>query len=569
MTSARHRFSPAALAVLLLMLGAGAPGAQEPDPIEPPEGVFFESVDVNLVNVDVHVTDKKGNRVPDLTIDDFEIYENGRPMKITNFYAVEDGRRRPPEGGVEAPRELPVDIQAPDRLDPLALPEDQRLSLILYFDNMRLRPFNRNKVAGEIMSFLHRHVGRDDQVMLVTFERSLHIRQPFTSDLSDVRLAIDGILKLSALGVQAGTDRRDVIRRIEHSRDELDALSQVDFYAKSTYDDVVRSIRGMKDLVSSLAGLPGRKAFLYVSDGIPMTAAEDLFYLVNQKHTDGSNSMLRSRRYSARSRYRELTAHANANRVTFYTIEAQGNRPHDSLSADSTSVDGSMIDIDGFRQLNLRESQMMMAEDTGGQAVFGTNNFDDALDRVAEDLKSFYSLGYTPAHRGDGRYHTIEVRLKRKGLRVRHRAGYRDKTRSTRMTEGTLASLLFGVEANPLEVLCEAQRPTKREDGRYLVPFLVRIPLGKITFVPIESIHRSNLQISVAVIDDENELSPVDLKPLPITVPESDFATAVQQYYVYEVELLMEKGRQIVAVGVQDEIAGQTSYVRTPVEIGS
>ncbi len=157
--------------------------------------------------------------------------------------------------------------------------------------------------------------------------------------------------------------------------------------------------------------------------------------------------------------------------------------------------------------------------------------------------------------------------MKRKGLEVRHRAGYRDKTRATRMSEGTLASLLFGIETNPLEVDCRVEPPRRRDDGRYMVPFLVRIPIGKITFVPIESLLRSNLQISVAVIDEEGEHSPVDLKPLPITVPESEFATARQQYYVYEVELLMESGRQVVAVGVHDELAGQTSYVRTQVLI--
>ena len=73
----------------------------------------------------------------------------------------------------------------------------------------------------------------------------------------------------------------------------------------------------------------------------------------------------------------------------------------------------------------------------------------------------------------------------------------------------------------------------------------------------------------MAVIDDDNDLSPGDLKPVPINVPDGDIDTARQQYYVYEVQLLMERGRQVVAVGVQDEIAGQTSYIRTPVIIGS
>ena len=56
------------------------------------EGLFVESVDVNVVNVEVYVTDKEGNRVTGLTRDDFVLEVSDRPVAITNFYAVEDGR---------------------------------------------------------------------------------------------------------------------------------------------------------------------------------------------------------------------------------------------------------------------------------------------------------------------------------------------------------------------------------------------------------------------------------------------------------------------------------------------
>ena len=49
------------------------------------EGVFFETVDVNVVNVQVFVTDKKGNPVTGLGIDDFEVFENKQPVKISNL----------------------------------------------------------------------------------------------------------------------------------------------------------------------------------------------------------------------------------------------------------------------------------------------------------------------------------------------------------------------------------------------------------------------------------------------------------------------------------------------------
>ena len=70
--------------------GADDPAADSGQPATGPE--FFESIDVNLVNVDVYVTDKKGNRINGLTRNDFELFEDKKPVQITNFYAVEDGR---------------------------------------------------------------------------------------------------------------------------------------------------------------------------------------------------------------------------------------------------------------------------------------------------------------------------------------------------------------------------------------------------------------------------------------------------------------------------------------------
>src|SRR5207247_6062324 len=48
-----------------------------------------ETIDVKVINVDVVVSDKKGNAITGLTKDDFELFENGQPKVISNFYEVE------------------------------------------------------------------------------------------------------------------------------------------------------------------------------------------------------------------------------------------------------------------------------------------------------------------------------------------------------------------------------------------------------------------------------------------------------------------------------------------------
>ena len=161
--------------------------------------LFFESVDVNLVNVDVFVTDDKGNRVTDLLPSDFEVFEDGRPVEVTNFYVVEDRKyKRGMPAALPAPA-VEIDASAPsgsvEASPPLLedvdiVPDSQRLSVILFIDNLNIRPFDRNKVMREMNRFLHERVSRDDQVMVVSFERTTHVRQSFTND---IRLVMDAL----------------------------------------------------------------------------------------------------------------------------------------------------------------------------------------------------------------------------------------------------------------------------------------------------------------------------------------------------------------------------------------
>ena len=551
---------------------AGAPPASEE--ASGTDQIFFERVDVNVVNIDVYVTDKKGQRVSGLTIDDFEVLEDGRPVQISNFYAVEDGV---PVSEGEAPAATIAEdgrLVRELRLEPMAVPEDQRLHLIIYFDNNFMKPFNRNKVISQVRRFLATHVEPEDRMMLVTFERWLHIRHEFTTDRRAISDAMTEIETHTGLGVQAASDRRQVLRRIDMSRTEEEALAHVRSHADSVYHDMGNSIDALGEIVASMAGLPGRKALLYVSDGIPMAAAQDLFYLLDTKYSGRLAAQLLANRYSARRRFRELTARANANRVTFYTLEAAGLRSHASLSAEyggsggGQLSDGSRIEVDVVNVSNRQEPLQLIAVDTGGISAFNTNNLAGALDNMAGDFRSYYSLGYAPRHGGDGRYHDIEVKVKRRGLRVRHRAGYRDKSTETQVNEGTLAVLMHGLGKNPLAIELDVADGRLQDNDKYKVPFEVRIPLGKLALMPQAALHRGNLRVSVAVIDGDGRLSPIEQTPIPIEIPESDLAAARQQYFVYAAELLMRPGPQKVAIGVRDELGGESSYIRRAVMIG-
>ena len=68
-----------------------------------------------------------------------------------------------------------------------------------------------------------------------------------------------------------------------------------------------------------------------------------------------------------------------------------------------------------------------LAEETGGRAVFpsGADELNEAFDQISAELRSQYSLGYTPANTArDGRFRKVEVKVKTSGHQAKARRGY-------------------------------------------------------------------------------------------------------------------------------------------------
>ena len=563
----RRAFAAAALSLLLL------PGAvllaQKPRGTQPPgEGqeFFADIVSVNVVNVDVYVTDKKGNPITGLTKNDFELFEDRKPMAVTNFYAVEGGK--PSAASDPGPAMVAGPTGAPPAPEPV--PEDQRLRLIVYVDNFNIHPFNRNRVLREMRTFLNQNVTREDRVMLVTYDRSLKVRRTFTSDPALVAAALGDLETVSGHAVHHDSERRDALARIEESESPQQALGFARSYAESIANDLNFSIDGLKTTVDMLAGMPGRKAVLYVSDGLPMSAGQELFYAVEQKfgQTAGA-SLTEGFRFDASRRFRELASQANANRITFYTIDAAGLRTYSSISAENAGGAGQSIFLDQITMSNMQSPLQYMAATTGGKAILNANSVLSHLEKVANDFKTYYSLGYSPSHVGDGRYHTIEVKVKRKGLVVRHREGYRDKSSEAQMADGTLAALNFPYEENPLGIEVTFDRPTRKDDGHFLQPVQVRIPLGKLLLIPREQTHDGVVRLYFAVMDADGGTSEVQQARVPIQIPIAEVESARGKHYTYSLTLLMRGGDHRVAVGARDDVGSESSFISRVVRVGT
>jgi VWFA-related protein len=145
---------------------------------------FEETIEVSVVNLEVFVTGKNGEPIPDLRREDFQVLEDGKPVEITNFLAE--------TGPVPA-----AAVAAAGGAETIPRSPDQRLSLVIFVDDTNMEPQNRNRILGRVSEFLGSNLDPDDQVMLVRFDNDLKVLQPFTVDRQTIGAEIDRLRNLS------------------------------------------------------------------------------------------------------------------------------------------------------------------------------------------------------------------------------------------------------------------------------------------------------------------------------------------------------------------------------------
>lgn len=571
-------------AVCALALASAPAGLLAQAPKAPPPSPFGERVDVNIVNVEVWVTDKDGNPVNGLQRGDFEVREDGKGLQVVNFEAFTQQGAKPAAPATEPEKTATA-------------PEPMHLAI--YVDNTFLLPAHRNRVLQQLRDFLGR-LAPEAEVMLVTEDPALKVRQPFTRDRAALLRTVDEIEKSSSLGVSHVSAKAQAIDTIFNIREvnvgrgaqgkgpddpcPPDLVQPARSYADVLRGDVLRSLGAMTVLVNSLSGVPGRKALLLISDGMPVMPGEEIFQTLVEMcspsgtsgtadaqaggttadgNYDASQAALDAQSYDTTTAFRTFTAHANAQRVTLYTLEAGGLAGSSAAAADLGPRER-ILQLPGIQTVetsNLQNSLFVLAGDTGGRAILNANDLGPSLAHIQEDFASYYSLAYSPPHSGDGRDHRIEVRVKRPGTKVRYRQSYRDKPALERVVDRTLASLLYGYEDNPLEIQVEIGDAAPLEKTGRSVPVRLRIPLFRVTMLPTEKSFEGKLRLLVATSDAAGKRSPIRQVQVPISIPRLSALTALGQYYQYEVKLTLEAGEQHVAIAVRDEATTTTSFL--------
>lgn len=228
--------------------------------------------------------------------------------------------------------------------------------------------------------------------------------------------------------------------------------------------------------------------------------------------------------------------------------------------------------LDSVVPENLQAPLRLMALETGGRSILNRNEVLPALEEAAQDFRSFYSLGISSGGADSARYHQIEVKLReglrKQGWRLRHRAGYRSKSPTTRMQERLRSALLYSHETNPLGLEVRWGEP-ELDAGTYVLPIQLRIPLQDLVLLPLgNGKHELRLRLFVGAVGEQGDSSEIQDVPLGLRLAEEYVEAARGEFFVHTHKVRLSPGRRKVGVAVFDVFGQQSSIVTGYVDVG-
>jgi VWFA-related protein len=541
---------------------------------------FTDVIDVQLVNVEVWVTDAKDRPVNGLTVDDFEILEDGKPVDITYFAEVHEDK--PVVSSLE--RAL---AESPGEEKQAPAPTVEPSHLVIYFDQLHLLPASRKQAIEDIRTFLANESVPPERVLILSQDRNLRTEVTFGSSWLELEEALIRIGKELPRGGLMASEKRLAIKSLQDlwkwaldvasQRPEGDtveaacdmflprALPDIETYALESRDRIQTSLDHLASTASFLTGISGVKTLLYISDALERAPGSDLVNLINDYCPVQQKPPLFLLSDELSQAYRALTRHANANRVTIYSLQTEGLSSGFTTGAEQASGVGyrGSITFDTAKRMSERDGLSNLATETGGRAVFNQNEFNAELAAIAREMSTYYSLAYEPPHGGDQREHEIEVRLTNKGLKARHRRGYRDKNQDERMTERLQAAVYMGLVENPLGVRLGAGTVTVKDAETLTLPLHILVPAEKIVFLPTDEGMSAQLSVQVSTRNTVDQKGLFEHRAYRV-----NWKTGSDQETVaLKMDLEIPPGVHLVAVGVRDDATRDMSFVSTTLEI--
>lgn len=418
-----------AAALCAQLVFAQTPQKPEQEPI--PEDII--RITTELVQTDVVVTDKDGQIIKDLKIEDFEIYDNGKKqdLKFLEFVSVDSGRRS--EGA--RPAGLPAEVEQLGQTGLAA--KDLKRVVAFVIDDLTMNVRDLQPVRKLLTDFVDNKMQPGDLVAIIRVVGGKGLLQQFTSDKLLLRRAIAAIRLVGHPFASSDVPEPLLAKNplaipaVDSPSSYIDSQTDTpEIY--SANDDQIRYFRGLSALttanfvIDSLRQIPGRKNLVLITGGLAIFEA----------NSTGN--------YNFTSLLNQLTDNAFRAGVVVNTLDPRGLRATPGVvgfeatparsalgaadPADATFGRGGTLDQAAFGALLAGGTEHLglssVAKATGGVSVVNTNDFEAGLEKVLARSAGYYSLAYAPNQRFDGKYHKLVVKVNRVNAKIYNNAYY-------------------------------------------------------------------------------------------------------------------------------------------------
>lgn len=392
------------------------PGAN-PDPRD--DTVTLRSV-THYVVLDVVAKNKQGRPLLDLTRNDFKVFERvgwgaKLPQTISGFRLVD---KTQPQLKPASPENL-IHPAAGAYSNVMAVREPDDPLTVLLFDGL-----NTDLFAPDTRRNLLKMVDSTDfnvPVSVFYLGNNLRMLQDFDSDAKRLRVTLHALLstgpyhELRFATVQGPSPAMQ--QQLGVTSGSSSPLYSVD-EARLTNDRVRMTLDALRTLARHLAGYPGRKKLVWISDSFPASIM-DPYGL-----SDGQESF--------HDRIAEMANALSSARISVYPIRPAGLWISDVFSAarkgrpaGGTNAVGAELNRQSAGDSAASATLEEISQQTGGQTCLSSSELDWCLKQALSDGYTYYELAYYPNSAGwkEG-FHHITVHITRPGVRLSYRQGY-------------------------------------------------------------------------------------------------------------------------------------------------
>ena len=378
-----------------------------------------------LVVVDLVATSAKGGAVTDLKQEDFTVTENGVPQKIATFTFS-----KPAAHPQAVPQQLP-----PGVISNFPAYKTATSFNVILLDAINTDFSSHAYAQDSLIKYLE--TNPDIQPTAVyAMQGRLLLLHDFTTDTKVLRDVVAGFkpqgpthiptvdAAASPFGTRGGS-----------------------FHVTSQSTEV--TYQSMRFIARALAGYPGRKNLIWISEGFPFSvSAEDPL---------GDGSLISQDTAQAADQIANELMNAQ---VALYPIDAAGVSIND--------------------RFNPRVSMVSMSSRTGGRTFYNRNDIEVGVRTSIDDGSTYYSLSYYPTDRGiDAKFRRIQVKVSRPDVKLQYREGYfalpnnPARGESVDTAAKTFSNALLPEAPNATGVLFQAAvvQPSEKTQSKLLVNF--------------------------------------------------------------------------------------------------